>query len=907
MLRHIVELFAGFTMLTVTTLPLHSTEPLVPTRLRCEYLDNPIGLDAAHPRLSWIVTGEGRARRQTAYQIIVNTSESELRAGRGTLWDTGKVVSDATNPILYAGTELGSAKRAYWSVRVWDENDRPSAWSAVAFWETGLLAGSDWHGKWIARSVLAGAPHRVNTPPPLLRRSFKLDGPVRSARAYVVGLGYFELMVNGQRVGDHLLDPGYTRYDRRMLYVTHDVTGALQAGENVLGVMLGNGWFNVETLAVWLFDQAPWRATPRLLLELRVEYEDGRTVTIASDETWKTSEGPITFSSIYSGESYDARLEQPGWDAVGFDDRGWSPALVVDAPKGRLAAQAMHPIRLDRTIRPVAVTEPVPGVYVVDAGQNLTGNAELAFSAPTGTKVTLRYGESLGPGGRLDQSDMERFVQRRDPTQRVQTEDYTFKGQGLERWHSRFTYHGFRYIEITGAPHQLTADDIVIRFFHSAVPLAGEFECSNPLLNKIWQSGRWSYLSNLFGIPTDCPHREKNGWTADAHIACEQGLFYADGITVYQKWINDIADEQFITGALPGIVPTGGQWGYDFGSGPAWDSAFLIVPWHLYEYYGDNTLLRANYEGYKRYVDYLTTRAHDGILAIGLGDWAPWKTKTPEAVTDTGYYYRDARLVAMIAGWLGQKEDEAEYTALADSIREAFNRKFYDASGASYSIGSQTALGCALYQDLVDPTNRPRVLQSLVAAVAHSNHHLDFGLLGSKYVLNSLSAGGRADVAYAMVSQKTQPGWGWWMEQGATTLWEQWDGTESRNHTFFGDVNAWMMKSLAGIQVDPSAPGFSRVIIAPNPVGDLTSAKAHYDSVRGRISSEWKLENGVFELRIGIPANCVATVTLPVASSDIITEGGRGLDAIKGIVTLPSVGGRPVFEVGSGNYVFVVH
>ena len=880
--------------------------PLAPQRLRCEYLENPLGIDAAPPHLSWIVTGEGRARRQTAYQIIVAGGEAAIRAGRGEVWDSGKIVSAETSRISYVGPALASAARAWWAVRVWDENDQPSTWSVPAFWETGLLDSSEWHGQWIARAPFAGFQSELPTRPPLLRRAFRLSRGVRRARAYVCGLGYFELSINGHRIGDSLLDPGYTRYDRRLLYVTHDVTAAVQRGDNALGVMLGNGWFNVETKAAWNFDQAPWRATPRVRLELRIEFDDGTATTIVSDETWRTTDGPITYSGIYGGEGYDARLEQKGWDTPGFDDRAWSPALVVDAPKGKIVAQAMHPIRLDRTIKPVAVSEPAPGVFVFDTGQNLTGNAELLLAAPAGTKVTMVYSEKLDKDGRADQSEIALHVRRFGAQQRFQSDDYTFKGEGLERWHSRFTYHGFRYIEVTGAPGKLTADNLAIRFFHSDVPLAGEFECSNPTLNRIWQNGRWSYLSNLFGIPTDCPHREKNGWTGDAHIACEQGLFYADGITVYQKWVHDLADEQFLTGALPGIVPTNGQWGYAFGSGPAWDSAFLIVPWHLYEYYGDDSLLRANYDGYKKYVDYLTSRARDGILKIGLGDWSPWKTKTPEDVTDTGYYYRDARIVATIAHWLGKEGDAKKYDALAESIKSAFNRKFYDGAKASFSIGSQTALGCALYQGLADPASESRIVDSLVATISGNGNHLDFGLLGSKYVLNALSAHGRTDVAYAMAAQKTQPSWGWWVEQGATTLWEEWTPKASNNHTFLGDVNAWMMKNLAGIQPDPTAPGFRRMIIAPNPVGDLTSAKAHYDSIRGRIASEWTLKNGVFELRLAIPANCRATVYLPAQPSAVITEGGRSLEAAPAVQMISRADSRAVVSVGSGDYVFVV-
>lgn len=878
---------------------------LAASRLRAEYLENPLGLDAASPRLSWIVNGEGRARRQTAYQILVAASETDLRAGRGALWDSGKVASAETNAVAYAGPALDSGRRAWWRVRVWDEHDRPSAWSEPAFWEMGLLTPEDWRGKWIARAAFSGGQTRTNTPPPLLRRAFALDGPVKRARAYIVGLGYYEMSINGRRIGDHLLDPGYTRYDQRALYVTHDVTAALEPGENVIGVMLGNGWFNVETLAVWLFDQAPWRATPRLRLELRVEYEDGRAATIVSDEKWTTSDSAITFSSIYSGESHDARREQPGWDQPGFDDRGWTPAVAVDAPKGKLAAQAMPPIRLDRVIRPVAVTEAEPGVFIVDAGQNLTGNAEIALAAPAGTTVTLRYGERLAPDGRLDRADMERFIKRRDPAQEAQTERYTFKGAGTERWHSRFTYHGFRYIEVSGLPGKLGAEDISIRFFHTDLPLVGEFTSSNSILNRVWQAGRWSYLGNFFGIPTDCPHREKNGWTGDAHIALEQGLFYADGFAAYEKWINDLADEQMMNGALPGIVPTSG-WGYQRYNGPAWDSAFLLIPWQLYEYYGDDTLLRAHYDGFKKYVDYLTTRASGHIVGFGLGDWAPWKTVTPVEVTDTGYYYRDARLVATVARWLGKKEDEEKYGALADAIREAFNKKFHDAATGAYSIGSQTAQGTALYQELAPPEDDARVTDTLVAAIEENDRHLDFGLLGSKYVLNSLSERGRTDLAYAIASQATQPGWGWWIEQGATTLWEHWDGRASLNHTFFGDVNAWMMKYLAGIRPDPAAPGFRNILIEPNPVGDLTSARAHYDSVRGRIETDWSARAGVFDLRVTIPANATATVFLPAAAKAMIEEGGRPLAEAPGVKLISRGDERAVVAIGSGSYHFRV-
>lgn len=909
--------FCRITLLVFLCLAATLYATLEPERLRTEYLVNPIGIDAAQPRLSWSVTSPDRGATQSAYRIAVSRSESEARAGRGDLWDSGRVASDATNAIVYGGPALRSNERVWWAVRIWDATGEASGWSEPAFWETGLLAPADWHGHWIARAPSSAKTLARDHPQPLLRRVFTLDGTVRRARLYLAGLGYHEISLNARKVGDEQLQPGFTRYDQRVLYVAHDVTDALLPGENVLGVMLGNGWLNVHEKAAWRFDEAPWRATPRLLLELRVEFDDGRTLTVASDEQWRTADGPITFAGLYGGENYDARREQPGWDACGFDDSHWQPALGVDAPRGRLEAQAMHPVRVVNVRRPIAVGEPVPGVFVFDVGQNLTGNAELILAAPAGTQLTMRYGERLDATGRLDQSIIALHVVRFDSTQQFQADSYTFKGAGTERWHSRFTYHGFRYVEVTGAPAELTADSLAIRVLHADMPVAGHFEAANPVLNRIWENGRWSYLGNFFAFPTDCPHREKNGWTGDALIACEQGLFYQDGITLYEKWIQDISEEQFITGALPGIVPTSGQWGYGFGSGPAWDSAFLWVPWYLYQYYGDSTALRRNFAGFKKYVDYLTSRAHDNIVEIGLGDWSPWKARTPVAITDTAYYYRDARIVAAVARMLGGTADAEKYDALADQIRAAFNREFYHADTATYATGTQTALGAALFHGLAEPGEEERIVDSLLAAIARNDHHLDYGYLGSKWVPNALAAHGRAEVAYRMNLQPTEPSYAAQVAQGATTLWENWDsggtpgrrdGAGSLNHTFFGDVNAWMMKYLAGIAPDPHAPGFRNVIIAPQPPPDLEWARGSYDSVRGLFESEWhRRADGSFELRVTVPANCTATILLPVASDARITEGGRPAVGAPGVSSVAVDAGRPRVEVGSGEYRFVAH
>ena len=866
--------------------------------LQCEYLENPLGIDTPQPRLSWVLESGQRAQAQTAYQVLVASSEALLKANTGDLWNTGTVPSDQTVQVVYAGKALSSSQRCHWKVRVWDKEGKASAYSRPAYWEMGLLSPQDWKGQWIGRTTDTNS-----LPAPLLRLTFTLEGKIKQARAYICGLGYYELHLNGKKVGDHLLDPGYTRYDRRALYVTYDVTDELRRGKNAVGVILGNGWYNVQTKAVWDFHKAPWRAAPKLLMQLRVEYTDGRIETIDTDSRWTTSTGPITFDSIYGGETYDARAEKPGWDTSDYDDSGWAMAQAVPAPGGKLAAQVMPPIKADAYIKPIKLTEPKPGVFVFDMGQNMAGFAELNLRAPADTRVVMKYGERLSKEGMLERADIQQHIVRVDTNQQYQTDTYIAKGKGLETWHSRFDYHGFQYVEVTGYPGKPALDTLRGLFIHSAIPVAGNFECSNPLLNKIWRAGRWAYLSNLQGIPTDCPHREKNGWTGDAHLAAEQGLLNYAPAGVYAKWINDLGDEQRPSGELPGIVPTSG-WGYTWGNGPAWDSAFLLIPFYLYEYCGDTKVLRDHYEGIKRYVDYLTSKAKDGIVDIGLNDWAPFKTATPADITSTAYYYRDAQIVALTAGLMSNEADARKYNELAASIKQAFNGKLYHPETGLYGNGSQTSLSCALYQGLVEPADKARVLSNLVAAVDKTDGHIDTGILGAKYLLNALLENGRADVAYRVASQKDLPSWGWWIEQGATTLWENWNGSESRNHIMYGDISAWFYKALAGINLDPAAPAFKHILIKPNLVGGLTSAKASYESVRGRIVSDWEVANGRLELRVTIPVNTTAIVYVPGTDAAAIKEGGKPVADAAGAKLLRVEEGRVLIEVGSGTYHF---
>jgi alpha-L-rhamnosidase len=868
-------------------------------QLRCEYLENPLGIDAAQPRLSWILDSTDRGQKQTAYQILVASSVQELKKNHGDLWDSGKIGSDQTTFVVYGGKALATGQACFWKVRSWDQTGAASAWSTAARWEMGMLSAGDWQARWIGRTT------NINElPAPMFRRELTLDGKVKRARVYLCGLGYYELHINGHPVGDQVRDPGFTRYDRRDLYVTHDVTSLLKSGPNAVGVILGNGWLDVQTKAVWDFHKAPWRQAPKLLLSLVVEYTDGRTVVFGSDGTWKTSTGPIVFDSIYGGETYDARLEISGWDKPGFNDSTWQPAQLVEAPQGKLSAQMSPPIKAFEVIQPVKMTEPKPGIFVFDMGQNFAGYTELTVSGPAGARIKMRHGERLFPDGSLDTRDIEQHIKRMGKDQDYQTDTYTLKGGGQETWHARFTYYGYQYVEVRGFPGQPTLDSVRGVFTHTAVPVAGEFDCSNPLLNKIWAAARRSYLSNLQSIPTDCPHREKNGWTGDAHLAAEQAIYNFMPAAFYTKWLNDLGDEQRPSGQLPGIVPTSG-WGYSWGNGPAWDNAFVLIPFYLYQYYGDTGPLCNHYDGLKRYVDYLSSRASNNIVDIGLNDWAPFKTQTPADITDTAYYYRDAQIVSLAASLLGKSEDAAQYASLADEIKKSFNARFFNADAGTYGNGSQTSLSCALYQGLVEPDNQARVLENLVALVKKTNGHIDTGILGAKYIMNALTELGRSDVAYQMASQKDSPSWGYWIEQGATTLWEQWNGTESRNHIMYGDVSAWFYKALGGINGDPAAPGFKHFFIRPQPVGDLTFARAAYDSIHGKIVSDWKIDQGKFSLRVIIPPNTTATVCVPNANvTDVLESGGPAAKA-SGIISTSQDGNTATFEVGSGEYNFI--
>ncbi len=720
------------------------------------------------------------------------------------------------------------------------------------------------HAQWIATpGVDLGSWYGATLPAPYFRRVFWCEAGGK-ALIRICGLGYYELYLNGERVGEQVLDPVVTQYDKRVLYVTHDITHQLRAGVNTIGVILGNGWYNCHTPDTWHFDKASWRDYPKLFLELE---RDGEVVLVSNTE-WKTAPGPIIFDGLRNGEHYDARLELEGWLEAGYDDSAWKSAGPVAGPGGILEPQLMPPCKVMRTL-PAADSWILPsGETVYDIGQNITGWARIGVSGPRGAEVTIRYGERLKDRS-LDQEHIALFIKGGD----CQTDRYILKGGGkIEIWEPRFTYHGFQYISISG---DVKIHSVEGRVVHTAFPQIGQFSCSDPTLEKLQANTVWSYIGNFVGIPSDCPHREKNGWTGDALLAAETGLFNFAAGSSYAQWVGSIADAQRPSGQLPGIVPTAG-WGYNWGSGPAWDSALILIPWYVYLFTGDTSAIRSNYGAMKKYLGFCASLAVDNILSFGLGDWSHFdgSRMAETAITSTGYYYIDALTLARFAQILGYEEDQLRFERLAADIKRAFNTRFYRGDGI-YSKGEPTALACALHQGLVEDSERAVVACRLAEIVQANSCKADFGILGAKYVPRALAENGYASVALRMLTQPEYPGWAHWLRQGASTLWESWSGNASRNHIMFGDISAWMYQYLAGITPDPEQPGFKHTILAPQPVAGLTWARAEHKSPQGRLASSWQIRDDRFHWDVEIPADCTGTVILPGGAQQAVGAGAH--------------------------------
>jgi alpha-L-rhamnosidase len=846
-----------------------SADLCLPVDLSCEYLVNPLGIDTPHPRLRWKIRDGRTGAVQQAHRIWVGTDSAAVAGGVGNSWNPGKIKS-GDQWVRYQGAALDPFTTYFWSVEVWDKDGVKSRPATPARFETAMINQRNWQGAWITDTR-----DEDLKPAPYFRKGFTAKSRIQKARVYVAVAGLYELYVNGQRVGDHQLDPMYTRFDRRNLYVSYDVTDLLENGQNAVGVLLGNGWYNHQSTAVWYFHQAPWRARPKFCLDLRLTYEDGSEEVISTDGSWKTALSPVIFNSIYTAEHYDAREEISGWDQADFDDSKWKNAELTPAPSQNIVSQAMHPIRHTEEIVPVNVRKINDRHYIFDLGRNIAGVTRLKVSGKSGTTVRVTHAEVLDDDGLLDLSNIDLHYRPTDDSDPFQTDIYILSGNGAEVFTPRFNYKGFQYVAIeSDQPLQLDKNSLAGLVMHSDVPPVGSIKSSNPTLDKIWQAANSSYLANLFGYPTDCPQREKNGWTGDAHIASETGLYNFDGITVYEKWLADHRDEQQANGVLPAIIPTSG-WGYQWANGPDWTSTIAIIPWNIYLFYGDSSLLAACYDNIRNYVDHITDISSGNLTDWGLGDWVPVKSKSPVEFTSSLYYYVDASILAEAARMFGKTDDHQKYTALAETIARALNDKYLDRSTGIYGSGLQTELSAALHWGIVPDDMKEKVAANLAQRVKADKQHIDVGLLGTKTILNALSDNGYADLAYQVAAQETFPSWGWWIVSGATTLSENWDleaGSDiSRNHIMFGEISAWYYKALGGIKPDPAMPGFRHILLEPHFVEGLDQFEAGHDGPYGTIVSSWEKRGDEINYRVTIPPNSQASWR--VRAKEVIKDG----------------------------------
>jgi len=864
--------------------------------LRCEGRIEPLGIETARPVLSWKIASEGRGVVQKAYQILVASNEEHLKDGKADLWDSGRTES-GSQQVAYGGTPLVSLAQAFWAVRVWTADGTVSPWSEPAQWTAGLSAG-DWTAKWIERT----GPEL-----PIFRKTFTPgDKPIRRALALVCGLGQFELSINGAKVGDHFLDPAWTNYRKTCLYVPFDVTNCLRPGQNVLGVMLGNGMYNVAGERYTKFKGS--FGSPKLILEMRVEYQDGTSDTIITDESWRVASSPITFSCIYGGEDYDARLEQPGWQMPGFDDSTWNTPHVVEGPGGVLRAQDSPPIRVAETLRAPSFHRKDPGEYFVDLGQNLSARPYLKVKGEAGAKVTVRVGElpdKPWPG---------------------HSYTYTLKGDGEEMFRPRFTYFGFQYLFISGAdrPRDVKKPnekpvllDAGADFVTSSAPIVGSFHCDNELFNDIEAMINRSVRSNLQSVLTDCPHREKLGWLEVSHLMGPSIAYHFDVSGLYAKICRDTTESQLENGLVPDIAPEYTRFEGGFFESAEWGSACVQLPWMLYRWYGDEAILERQFDTVSRYTRYLaSTRNVQGLAKGGLGDWYDWTPEkghaggaqlTPAELTATCMLYDNARILSEIGRILGRTVEEKEFGDLAGKVRDDFVKAYYDPAKKSVSTGSQSALACGLFFDFMPQEDRGAILENLVRAVEAMQYRPTTGEVCFRYMVRALADAGRSDVVYRIVDRTDPPGYGCMLRKfGLKTLSEQWDRPgSSLNHCMFGHIQEWFQGFVLGIRQADDSVGFERLYIAPTPVGNLKEAEGYYDSPRGRIAVHWRRKADAFELDLTIPGNTTAEVILPVAAGARITESRRPVQEAPGVIGVKEIDGKPVVTVGSGRYRFV--
>ncbi len=984
----LLRLIALLSLMSCTAFASNDTEL---NNLRCEYHNNPLGIDITSPRLSWITQSEKRGWKQSAYQILVASSQENLDQDRGDLWDSGKTQAGQSIQIPYAGKPLLSHGQCFWKVKVWDQNGAASPWSQTATWSMGLLNEADWQAQWIGHdkavkitpnrdAELAGKGHKITItkalyglkgdpkkqidikeklqahvdagnlslkvtnefagkdpareekkvleaqwlvedwksgivvneneicdltigrpkqylPAPYLRKEFTVATGVKRAIVYATAQGVYELSLNGQRVSNDVFMPGWTDYKQRIYYTAYDVTDLLKEGPNAIGAILGDGWFRGNISCI---GQNKYGNKLRLKAQLHIDYQNGQSEILATDPSWKASYGPILESDMQAGEVYDARLEMPGWSQAGFDQSSWSPIVTGASLKPLLQAYPGVPVRAVKELPAVKVSEPTPGTYVFDLGQNFSGWARLKVNGQAGDEVTMIFAEMLKDDGTAYTINLR-------SARAVDT--YVLKGGGEEVWEPRFTFHGFRYVQVTGLKEKPTADTITGIVLYSDSPESSSFECSNPMVNKIQENIVWGQRSNYLEVPTDCPQRdERLGWTGDTQVFIRTGCYNQDVSEFFTKWMVDLMDTQNRQGLFGNQAPV-----FHGHGAAAWACAGIICPWTIYKVYGDTRMIETHYDAMVRYMDACGKDGLGGRKVHTWGDWLAPGGRPPTEFISAAYHAYTTSLMAEMAVALGKIDDATKYNKQFQDIRAHFQKTFVKADG---KIGRelQTAYCMALSFDLLTAAQRKQAEAHLIERIKADNYHLTSGFLGIPILLPTLTDMGRSDIAYRMIQNTTYPSWGYSIEQGATTIWERWNSyskdrgfgdvkMNSFNHYSLGACGEWMFRSMLGIETDGA--GFKKITMKPELGEGITWAKGHYDSIQGRIGSDWKIENKTFHWNITVPANTTATVYVPTKDAAAVTESGKPANKADGLKFLRMEKDRAVYQVSAGSYGFV--
>ena len=889
-----------------------------PVNLTCEYKDNPLGIEAANPRFGWWIDAVKPGVQQSAYQIQVADTKQKLVQGDANMWDSKRTTANVNFSVSYKGLSLLSSKKYYWRTRVWNQEKKVSEWSDIAEFRTGILSQNEWSkAKWIAFESLndamkvipgihgkgdeLGSKTLKRAINPFFRKSFTVNRTIADASVSVSGLGQYELYLNGKKVSEDFLTPGWTNYEKRCLYNTYDVTEYLQQGENVVGSLVGSGFFYINRERYRKYAGA--FGYPMLRILLRITYTDGTAEEIVTDKSWKTAASPLNYSSIYGGEDYDARLEQKGWNNKAFDDAKWKNAVITAGPGGQMAAQVEYPLRVMDTIKVKNISTPFPGKSIYDFGQNASGIITLKVKGKAGDTIRITPSELLNDQGEVSQKSSGGPFYF----------EYVLKGIGVEEWTPKFTYYGFRYAMVEG----MGVLSMEMLHTRNSAPSAGSFECSNPLFNQIYQVIDWALKSNMASVSTDCPHREKMGWLEQAHLMGESLKYNYDVFHLYNKIVDDIIDAQLPDGMVPSIAPEYVQFTGAFRDDPGYGSAAIVLPWYLYKWYGDKEVLLKSYGMMSRYAAYLSSKAEHNILSHGLGDWLDLGSNepgvsqlTPVSLTATAFYYQNIKLMGEIAKIMGESADVMKYDSLASQIKKSFNTQFFDPVHKVYGTGSQTSFSMPLYMGLLEnESDRDDVFKNLTDSILVHQKKITAGDIGHRFLVQALQDGGASDLLFDMNNSTETPGYGYQIKHGATALAEHWSGPTldwlSQNHMIFGHLMEWFYSGLGGISQQEGDLGFQRIKINPQITGDITWAKTSYKSINGMIKVDWKRTGENFILNADIPANSTADIVLPLSDVNKVRVNGILPRKHKGIKSIRVEDEKLVMSLLSGSYHFV--